>query len=424
MFLFNSPVFQIPRGTRDFTPEDMQKRNIIEEKIRNTFEIFGYKEIQTPVFEHLDLFTAKSGEGIINEIYSFNDKGGRQLALRPELTAPVIRFYVDKLQMRPKPLKLFYFGNCYRYDRPQKGRYREFKQAGCEIIGVETPESIAELIALAYNILSNIGLKEINLKIGNLKILSKIFDKIKLTDDQRKHLIPLIDKSMDEDIYQALIDFNIPAKQASDFLSVLNTNKIEEIKKYIGQDANEDIDKLNQVLEFLINSFKIKQSEIKIGIVRGLDYYDNIVFEIEAPNLGAEKQICGGGTYELLSLFGGRQTPTAGFAIGFDRSIIALETEGFEFPEQTIDFYVIPVNKDMIAKSIEISKILRENGQKTEIDLLRRGIGKSLKHADSLNAKKAVILGPKELEEESITVRDLKSGNQEKIKINDLNKVF
>ena len=159
-------MFKLPRGTTDFTPEEMEKRRYVEEKMASTFKSFGYREIQTPTFETLELFTAKSGDSIIDEIYAFSDKGGRELALRPELTAPVIRFYVDKLQMEPKPLKLYYFGNCFRYDRPQKGRYREFQQAGCEIIGADTPEAYAELIAMAYNILKNVGLKNIKLNIG------------------------------------------------------------------------------------------------------------------------------------------------------------------------------------------------------------------------------------------------------------------
>ena len=188
-------MYRIPRGTRDFTSTEMQKRRLVEKIIRLTFKKFGYNEIQTPVFENLDLFTAKSGEEIINEIYSFKDKGGRNLALRPELTAPVIRMYIEKLQMKPKPLKLFYFGNCYRYDRPQKGRYREFMQAGAELIGVNTPEAYAELIAMAYKTLENIGLKNIQLSLGNLNILSAMFNKINLSYDKQKYLVPLIDKS-------------------------------------------------------------------------------------------------------------------------------------------------------------------------------------------------------------------------------------
>ena len=189
MSLYNSTVFQIPRGTRDFTSKDMQKRRYVENIMRSTFQRFGYSEIQTPTFENLELFTAKSGEGIIDEIYSFKDKGDRQLALRPELTAPVMRMYVEKLQMEPKPLKLFYFGSCFRYDRPQKGRYREFTQAGCELIGPQTPEAYAELIAMAYSILDTSGLKDIKLNIGNLNVLSSMFDSLNLPKDKRKYLI-------------------------------------------------------------------------------------------------------------------------------------------------------------------------------------------------------------------------------------------
>jgi len=197
-------VFNLPRGTRDFTIDDMQKRRYIEEIMRSTFKTFGYNEIQTPTFENLELFKAKSGQAILDELYFFKDKGNRELVLRPELTAPVIRFYVEKLQMEPKPLKLFYFGNCYRYDRPQKGRYREFRQAGCEIIGTNTPEAYAELIVLAYTILKNSGAKNLKLNIGNLNILSSIFNQLKLSNEQQRYLIPLIDKSMFEDVFNAL----------------------------------------------------------------------------------------------------------------------------------------------------------------------------------------------------------------------------
>ena len=187
-------MFQLPRGTRDFTPEEMEKRRYVEENMASTFKSYGYGEIQTPTFETLELFTAKSGDSIIDEIYAFSDKGDRELALRPELTAPVIRFYVEKMQMEPKPLKLFYFGNCFRYDRPQKGRYREFWQAGCEIVGTNTPEAYAELVAMAYTILKNVGLKNIKLNIGNLNIINSTFTQLGLSKNDQKKLLPLIDK--------------------------------------------------------------------------------------------------------------------------------------------------------------------------------------------------------------------------------------
>ena len=414
-------MYQIPRGTRDFTSSEMQKRLLVENKIRTTFKKFGYNEVQTPVFETLELFTAKSGEGIINEIYSFQDKGGRDLALRPELTAPVMRMYIDRLQMEPKPLKLFYFGNCYRYDRPQKGRYREFKQAGCELIGVDTPEGYAELISMGYKILENIGLKNIQLNIGNLNILSAMFKKLNLSEDKQKYLVPLIDKSMFEDVLVALKDFKINPNVAAEFIDILTTNDFKKISEYIKEDTTikEEINNLNKVLDFLKNSFKIKNFNIKISIVRGLDYYKGIVFEIEAPTLGAEKQLCGGGAYELIPSFGGSQTPTSGFAIGFDRAIIALETEEYKFPVEKLDIFIIPINEDMVNKSLEIAETLRKN-LKVDIDLMRRGISKSLKYASAINAQKTIIIGLKELEEKSVTVRDMNTGKQEKILIEKL----
>jgi len=417
-------MFQIPRGTRDFKPAEMIKRRYVEEEMRKTFISFGYKEIQTPTFETLELFTAKSGESVIEEIYSFKDKGGRDLALRPELTAPVIRFYVDSLQMEPKPIKLFYFGNCYRYDRPQKGRYREFTQAGCEIIGTETPEAISELIAMAYKILENTGLKNINLNIGNLKILQAIFKKLKITKDQQKYIIPLIDKSLYEDLFDALIDFKIDSSEANQLIKILDTSDIKEIIDFVKNDetAIDEIKKLEKIIDYLKNIYKIKNFNLKMSIVRGLDYYTGTVFEIEAAKLGAEKQICGGGVYELIENFGGRKTAQAGFAIGFDRTILVLETENFEFPEIKTNVYVIPVNKDMAKNALEITEILRNENITTDVDLLSRGIGKSMKYASSINAKKVVIVGPDEIETQSVTVRNMESGKQEKIKIKELAK--
>lgn len=415
-------MYQIPRGTRDFTPEEMQKRRYVEENIRSTFQTFGYQEIQTPTFENLELFTLKSGETIIEELYSFKDKSGRNLALRPELTAPVIRFYVEKLQMKPKPLKLFYFGNCFRYDRPQKGRYREFRQAGCEIIGVNTPEAYAELIALSYIILKNLGLKNIKLNIGNLKILNALFKKYNLTEKQQKYILPLIDKSQYDDLQEALEDFNITYENTKEFTEALQLSNINKIEQHLekNEKLEKEIIRQKQIMELIREAFEIKNYQFKLGIVRGLDYYTDIVFEIEASELGAEKQLCGGGGYELIKLFGGKETPTAGFAIGFDRTILALETEGYKFPISTLDIYIIPINEEMITKSLQIAQQLRKQGYTVDIDLMRRGIRKALKHANSINAKNAILVGPDELKQESVTVKDMNTGEQKTVKIKNI----
>ena len=415
-------MFQLPRGTRDFTPEETEKRRYVEENMLSTFKSFGYKEIQTPTFETLELFTAKSGDLIIDEIYAFSDKGGRELALRPELTAPVIRFYVEKMQMEPKPLKFFYFGNCFRYDRPQKGRYREFWQAGCEIVGTNTPEAYAELVAMAYTILKNVGLKNIKLNIGNLNIINSTFTQLGLSKDDQKKLLPLIDKSQFDDVFSLLPDLGITNDIAKKFIDMLQTLDINKIKEFFKENnsAIDELSNMEKILDLLKDSFNVKDFQLKMSIVRGLDYYKGLVFEIDAPVLGAEKQLCGGGAYDLVTLFGGRETPTAGFAVGFDRTILALETEQFPFPSLKTDVYIIPVSKEMIGKSIEITQNLRKEGILTDLDLLRRGIGKSLKYANSKNVEKVIIIGPKELENDSVTLRDMKAGDQEVVKIADI----
>jgi histidyl-tRNA synthetase len=412
-------MFQVPRGTRDFTPEEMEKRRYIERNMTTTFLSFGYGEIQTPTFENIELFTVKSGESILNEIYNFTDKGGRELALRPELTAPVIRCYIERLQMEPKPLKLFYFGSCYRYDRPQKGRYREFQQAGCEIIGVDTEEAVAELLALAFTILRNIGLKNVRINIGNLTIISAIFKKLNLLKDDQKKLLPLIDKSQFDDLNVSLENCGVCQNDAEQFINILQTSDINEIRSFIAgdPDAIKELSIMETIIGLLKNAFHITEYRITLNIVRGLDYYKGLVFEIDAPLLGAEKQLCGGGSYELVSLFGGTEVPTSGFAIGFDRTILALEAEGFQFPPSKLDVYIVPVNPDMICTSIEIAQQLRNQGFSVDFDQLRRGIGKSLKYADSKHVEKVIIVGPKELEKNTVTLRDMKIGNQEIVSI-------
>jgi histidyl-tRNA synthetase len=415
-------VYQIPRGTRDFIPEEMYKRRYLQHRIEETFRRFGYGEIQTPTFETLELFTAKSGSSIIDELYNFTDKGGRELALRPELTAPVIRCYIERLQMAPKPLKLFYFGNCFRYDRPQKGRYREFWQAGCELIGTDTPEAHAELVALAYSILCSIGLRDIVLNIGNLHVIAAMFRKVNITDPVKRDLLTFVDKSQYEDLFSALRANDISQQDTEAFIEILQTPDIDKIMAYVSKDekATAELTRLRGILGLLQDSFGITDAHVKIGIVRGLDYYKGLVFEIEAPILGAEKQLCGGGDYELVSLFGGTAVPQAGFAIGFDRALLALETEQFSFPKSTLDVYIVPVNEDAIPTALTIAAQLRAKGLMTDLDLVRRGISKSLKYAASQQARFAVIIGPKELETKTVTLRNMADGTQTSSTITDL----
>lgn len=415
-------MFQIPRGTRDFKPTEMQKYRYVQQQISEIFQRFGYEEVRTPTFESLDLFTAKSGEGIKEELYDFTDKGGRKLTLRPELTAPVIRFYIDQLQMEPKPLKLYYIGNCFRYDRPQKGRYREFWQAGCELIGPNTPEAYAELIALAYTQLHTLGLNNITVNIGNLTIIDALFTKLDLTPEQKQYLLPLIDKALYNDITQALQDYNLSQEHITHFINLLETTNIDQLSKHMQnyEEAKKQLDLTEQIINLLHQNFQITTCQLKMSIVRGLEYYKGIVFEIEAPSLGAEKQLCGGGVYDLIPLFGGNDVPTAGFAIGMDRTILALETEGITFPNPNPEIYIVPVDQTTIPQSITIATMLRNQGYLTDIDLLRRGVGKALKYANTKHYQYIIIIGPKEIEQQAVTLRNMSTGEQTLIPINDL----
>ena len=418
-------MFEIPRGTRDFTPKEMHKRRHVEDLFRQVFESYGYQEVQTPTFEHLELFLEKSGESVLDEIYDFTDKGNRRLALRPELTAPVMRMYVDQMQMEPKPLKLFYFGNCYRYDRPQKGRYREFLQAGCELIGTDKPEAIAELIALSVDMLNSIELKNIELHIGNLQLLSSVFDAIELTDDQRQLLLPSIDKEEFDDVEDLLYQWEIESQKIAYVMRLLRNQDTEALYQLLGSNekVTSEINRLHEIINLLTNQFSISTAQLDMGIVRGLDYYTGIVFEVKAPALGAEKQICGGGEYNLIELFGGRETPTAGFALGFDRTILAMDEENTAFPDQRLDCYIIPYNEELIPFSLELASSLRRNHKmKCDVDLLRRGIGKALKHASSKNSSYAIILGPREMDENKLTLRNMVTGNQDEIIIDQFKK--
>ncbi len=403
-------MIEKPRGTRDFLPEDMDKRRYIEDTIRKIFESFGYREVQTPTLEKLNLFTAKSGDEILGEIYSFKDKSGRDLALRPELTAPVIRMYIEKMQMDPKPIKLFYIENCFRYDRPQKGRYREFTQAGCELIGCDSPACAAELISLAWNILKNIGIKNMKLKIGNLDFVSDLFDRIGIENNLRRKIFPYIDKKQFEELEQELLRENITEENINTILSFFNSNNIDEIKKYIDTPS----ERFEDILSFL-DIFGLNDYQIDTSIVRGIDYYKGVVFEIEAPALGAEKQICGGGEYDLVSIFGGKPISTSGFAIGFDRAIVALEAEGYNFPNKKLKAYIIPISRDYLNYAIEIATMLRNAYIPSDLDLIRRGIRKSLKYADSIGVRNVILIGEDELKNNYLTVRDMKTGRQTKV---------
>ena len=412
-------MIQRPRGTRDFGPVEMAKRRKIEQAMREACARFGFSEVVTPTFEHSELFTLRSGPSIIDEMYVFRDKGERELALRPEITASVIRFFVTDLSTQPRPLKLYYVGNCFRYENPQSGRYREFFQIGAELIGSKNPETDAEVIALAVGILRAAGLENFVVRIGHIGILKSLVKEEIKDEKLASDILRLLDKE-DFDAMGDLFDAKALPRKLFDKIVAYADIK-GDLTVLNNLERTDATDYLKEVFDVL-KVYGIDDCQVDLGIVRGLDYYTGMVFEIDAPNLGAEKQVLGGGSYTLSELFGGEPVFSTGFAIGIDRTMMAVEAERpVEIPA-TIDAYVIPAKDDMRKYAFGIVARIRQQGIHADVDLMRRTLSKNLKYASSTGARFAVIVGKEEMAKRSVTLRDMKSGGQQVVPADDIGK--
>lgn len=409
-------MIQCPRGTRDFLPDEMEKRRFYEGVLRNTARIFGFREIETPIFEEAELFILRSGPNVLKELYNFKDKGDREMALRPEMTAPAIRLFVNNMSNDPKPIKVFYFGQCFRYERPQSGRYREFFQFGAEIIGSATPETDAETIAMAASMIRDLGLKNYKMRIGHIGVLRQKIADAGVPKERTAEVLQKLDKKLYDEAEPLLKDMGVDMDAIDEIFRLTETVGDVSVLKNIPGDAG---DYLRSVVSYL-SAMGVNNVEIDLGVVRGLDYYTGMVFEAEAPVLGAEKQICGGGSYTLSELFGGEKVFSTGFAIGFDRILLAMEKEGIGYDVRGIDAYVLPVSDDMRLKAFEIVSQLRNAGISADVDIMGRKMAKAMKFASDVKAKKVVIVGAKEMESSSVTLRDMTTGEQTIVKISDL----
>jgi len=409
-------MIQSPRGTRDFLPNEMERRRFYEGVLRQTAGRSGFREIQTPIFEEAELFILRSGPNILNELYAFKDKGDRDLALRPEMTAPAIRSFVNNMSNEPKPIKIFYFGQCFRYERPQSGRYREFFQFGAEIIGSATPQTDAEVIAAAMEMIRALGLKEYRARIGHIGVLRRELVRAGIPAEKMPEVLQKLDKKLYEEAWPLMEDAGVSREDADAIFDLTGTVGGAEVLSRISGDESEY---LRQVLSYL-SAMGVDTPEIDLGVVRGLDYYTGMVFEVEAPALGAEKQICGGGSYTLSELFGGEKVFSTGFAIGFDRALLALEKEGATCPTVKTDAYVIAASGDMSIKAFEILGMLRRSGVSADIDLADRKLAKAMKHASSTGSRFVVIVGGEDMKNDSVTLRDMTSGEQKTVKVSGL----
>lgn len=413
-------TFKVPRGTQDILPEQTPKWQKVESILRHLSRVYRYKEIRTPIFEQTELFQRGVGDTtdiVQKEMYTFEDRGGRSLTLRPEGTASAVRAYVEhKMFGYPdQPVKLSYIGPMFRYERQQAGRYRQFVQYGVEAIGSADPAIDAEVISLAMDIYQTVGLKDLKLVINSLG------DK-ETRDAHRTALIQHFKPSIGEfcsdcqnrleknplRILDCKKDHDHPlmktAPALTDFLTESSAQYFDQVKKY---------------LEVLAIPY-----EVDPNLVRGLDYYNHTAFEIMSTSegFGAITTLCGGGRYNgLVEGIGGPDVPGIGFAMSIERLLLALEAEGIELDvEDNLDIYVVAMGDEAKLKSAELISSFRAKGITADMDYVDRKMKAQMKSADRLGAKFVIVLGDSELEESAVNVKEMETGNQEKVAFHDL----
>ena len=391
-----------PRGTRDFLPDEMEARRSVEGQMREVARRWGYREVCTPEFEDLDIFTMRSGEGIIEEMYVFEDKGKRRLALRPEITASVIRMYVNEAKVAPKPIRWCYFADCFRYERPQKGRYRQFWQFGVELIGADTAYADAEVIMLAVDMLDATDVTY-DLKVGHLSFMKNLLKDLEMPVQRR--VMAHLDKKDFEGLKATLLETGTPHLYSS-LTSLVECRDLSEAFEIAGLIPEKE--RIEQTIS-LLDASGTKYS-LNFGIARGLDYYTGTVFEGFAQNLGTENQILGGGAYRLAQLFGGDDAASCGFAIGFDRIMVSF---GNTQPNKDTAVGIVCTNEGR-ARAIEIARAFRSAGIRTEMDLMGRGIGAQIAHA-SRSVDYVVVIGQREAESGNLTLKNLQTSEQKTV---------
>ena len=412
--------FKVPKGTQDILPGQSEKWQKVEQTIRELCHVYRYKEIRTPMFESTELFQRGVGDTtdiVQKEMYTFTDKGNRSLTLRPEGTASAVRAYVEhKMFGSPdQPVKLYYTGPMFRYERQQAGRYRQFVQFGVEAIGSADPAIDAEVMALAMDVYTSLGLKDLKLVINSLGD--------KETRDAHRtalinHFTPVVGElcsdcqSRLEKNPLRILDCKVDAKHEAMATAPALTN-------YLTEFSSDYFSKVKGYLDVLGISY-----EVDPNLVRGLDYYNHTAFEImiTGDGFGSITTLCGGGRYNgLVEDIGGPESPGIGFAMSIERLLLALEAKGIELEtEDTLDLYVVTMGDAAKLKAVELVSSFRAKGISAEIDYADRKMKAQMKAADRANAKFVIVLGETELEEQVVNVKTMETGDQAKVEFGHL----
>lgn len=400
------------KGTEDVLPKDSYRWQFVEDVMRKESAAYGFKEIRTPVFEHTELFARGVGQTtdvVQKEMYTFDTKGGESVTLRPEGTAGAARAVLEHgLVNDSLPIKASYFVSCYRYEKPQAGRLREFHQFGLECYGTQSPVADAELICAAQSIFDRLGIKQLRLEINSIgcptcraeyhKALKEYFygykDELCETCNSRLEKNPMRILDCKSPICSKIAQ---GAPKITDYLCDECKEHFASVQKYLDAAG----------VEYTVNP----------TIVRGLDYYTKTVFEFVTDFIGAQGTVCGGGRYDgLIEELGGKHLPSLGFAMGIERLLMLMDKQGIEIPQpSTCDLYVAVMGEGASLKSFEIIKAVRSCGLIAETDIVGRGLRAQMKYADKIGAKFSMVLGDNEIEQGKAVIKNMSSGEQTEI---------
>lgn len=407
----------IPKGTKDIMPADVYKWQFVEGKFRTICEKYGFREIRTPMFEHTELFRRGIGDTtdvVQKEMYSFTDLGNRGITLKPEGTSPAVRSFVEhKLYAEVQPTKMFYITPCFRYEKPQNGRQRQFHQFGVETFGTPNMLADAEVICLAHDFLTEMGIKDITLKINSVgcpacrakyrhalkEFLKPNYDRLCNTCKDRYERNPMRILDCKSETCQEIV-------QGAPLM-----------KDYLCDDCKKAFEDVQTNLRASGIDFTIDPK-----IVRGLDYYTKTAFEFVTNSLGAQGTVCGGGRYDhLVEELGGPPIPGVGFGLGIERLLMLMEANGVEIPKpEPLKALIVFMGDRAKEKAISLTRKLRLEGLKVEMDTLSRNMKGQLKYADRLDADYAVVIGENELEQGGVSLKDMRNSSQSFVKFEDL----
>ena len=414
---------QKPKGTQDILPADSAKWQYVENVARETFKKYNYGEIRTPMFEHYEVISRSVGDTtdiVTKEMYDFHDKGDRHITLRPEGTAPVVRSYVENKLFAPevqKPVKVYYIGSMFRYERPQAGRLREFHQLGVECFGSKNPATDVETIAMTYQLFNTLGIKDVTLHLNSLgNTESRLAYRQALIDyltPMRESLSKDSQRRLDENPLRVL-----DSKEKEDKVAVENAPSILD---YLDEESQAYFDEVRTMLDSLNIPYVIDTN-----MVRGLDYYNHTIFEFVTTIDKSELTICAGGRYDsLVEYFGGPETAGFGFGLGLERLLLVLDKQGIELPvEESLDVYIAVLGSGANGKALELVQAIRYQGFKAERDYLGRKIKAQFKSADTFKAKTVITLGESEVESGQVNVKNNSTREEVTVSFEELTKNF